>query len=99
MNNLKKDKTRWLELALQRNPEILELQERIRPLDRSIAFGRLYNPEIARNERESDSQVLLSLIVEHLKFCGLAGTVSVLQREGCSQANEQSHQNESIQAT
>ena len=85
VNNV--DRSQWKALALQRNPEIKDLRDRLTPINRAVSFGRVYNynsssPGISSHPSYLfDKNKLLQLILQHLQYEGLSESVQALERE------------------
>ena len=71
------DRSDWHSRLLAENPEIRDFEERVDPVSRASAFGRMYLP----TNRLINHPVLLALISQHLRTIGLVDSQSSLHAE------------------
>ena len=75
------DRRDWMALVLQRNPVVVELRERLRPLSRAESFAHIYNPGKTEVKYTLTSEMILQLIMQHLHGEGLHMSLNYLQEE------------------
>lgn len=71
----------WLSRALQRNPEVKLLRERILPLQRSLAFAEIYRPGQAAVRHQLTEEHIVKLILQHLSFYEFHDARQALEKE------------------
>ena len=71
------DRSNWRETVLSRNEDIKKMRELVNPLQRAISFAKMYLPD----NRVASSELVLSLISQHLRTLGLVETQGALHRE------------------
>ncbi|KAK5583230.1 hypothetical protein RB653_004821 [Dictyostelium firmibasis] len=78
-----KDRSLWTVRSLKEHTEVLDIMERIKPVNRAISFGQIY----AREETQFDfdpligRDTMLQLILQHLQFEGLMDSRKLLEEE------------------
>lgn len=78
------DQNGWLGRAIENNPCIQELRERIYPLQRGIALGRAFDAGLPKIKAVLTDEHVLNIILQHLVFEGLRDTKKVLEQESSS---------------
>lgn len=71
----------WLKNVLQTHPEIKELRERLKPLQRAASFAKIYNPGRKDVKERLAKDLVLQLIHQHLRAKGYQRTSQTLERE------------------
>ncbi|KAN0031401.1 hypothetical protein ACTFIV_005265 [Dictyostelium citrinum] len=78
-----KDRSLWTVRSLKEHAEVLDIMERVKPVNRAISFGQIY----AREETQFDfdpligRDTMLQLILQHLQFEGLMDSRKLLEEE------------------
>lgn len=75
------DRTTWVRDVVHSNPQIKELKERIKPLNRAVSFCKMYNPGKPQVREKLDKEVMIQLVLQHLRAKGLHRTHKMLQQE------------------
>eukprot|EP00164_Ancoracysta_twista_P010056 GFYU01015047.1.p1 GENE.GFYU01015047.1~~GFYU01015047.1.p1 ORF type:complete len:854 (-),score=178.57 GFYU01015047.1:98-2584(-) len=75
------DKSTWTRKAMLKHPELLELKERVSPLHRACAFGRIFNAGRTEVKETLNDEHILQLIMQHLWAMGLKETVKHIEGE------------------
>jgi hypothetical protein len=87
MESQKQDKSNWKQRFELEYPEIVNLKERLIPIERAISFGREYvRDEETKNFHQNKKDLLnkntiLQLILQHLEFEGLKKSRKLLEQE------------------
>lgn len=71
----------WKAKVLAENPNIVGLYERIYPLERGIAFCKLFHPGQRAVKEEMKRTQVVQLILQHLQLKGFNATRRVLEKE------------------
>lgn len=76
-------KANWVAEAIKKHPEILQIMERVRPINRASAFGKTYT--VAKAPLKDEFMVgrdhMVQLIMQYLHYEGLKGSRKVLEEE------------------
>ena len=71
----------WKARVIANNPNIGELYERIYPLERGIAFCKMFHPGQRAVKEEMKQTQVVQLILQHLQLKGFNATRRVLEKE------------------
>ncbi|EGG19007.1 Ras guanine nucleotide exchange factor [Cavenderia fasciculata] len=81
-NGEKIDKSLWTVRALKEHPEIADLYDRIKPINRCIALGQCYAyEETLANDPLIGGDSMIQLILQHLQYEGLLNSRKSLEEE------------------
>ncbi|EGC37703.1 hypothetical protein DICPUDRAFT_46357 [Dictyostelium purpureum] len=77
------DKSLWTVRSLKEHPEVLDLMERVKPINRAISFGQTYASEETQFDFDPliGRDTMLQLILQHLQFEGLNTSRKLLEEE------------------
>jgi hypothetical protein len=76
------NRTNWIRAAVvEAHPEIKELKERLKPLNRTVAFSKYYNPGNPQVKDRIDKATIVQLVLQHLRAKGMNKTFKSLQHE------------------
>eukprot|EP01119_Soliformovum_irregulare_P016223 TRINITY_DN4671_c0_g1_i2.p1 TRINITY_DN4671_c0_g1~~TRINITY_DN4671_c0_g1_i2.p1 ORF type:complete len:599 (-),score=177.25 TRINITY_DN4671_c0_g1_i2:33-1829(-) len=80
------DRSSWISRLHERHPQIVELKERLYPLERGISLGREYQSSdpVSRTLQQEDllnPKTVMQLIMQYLEFEGLKKSKALLERE------------------
>ncbi|GAM22694.1 hypothetical protein SAMD00019534_058690 [Acytostelium subglobosum LB1] len=77
------DKSLWTVRALKENPEIADIFDRIKPINRCISLGQCYAYEetLLKDDPLIGNDVMLQLILQHLQYEGLLNSRKSLEGE------------------
>ncbi|KAJ6231325.1 ras guanine nucleotide exchange factor a [Anaeramoeba flamelloides] len=64
----KVDRSDWKHRLIKKNPEIMDLRERINPLQRAISFSKYYSGSKVQLKEHLTKRVINQLIMQHLEF-------------------------------
>ncbi|EGC30159.1 hypothetical protein DICPUDRAFT_41848, partial [Dictyostelium purpureum] len=77
------DRSLWTVKSLKEHPQILDIMERVKPVNRAVSFGQIYASEETQFEFDPliGKENILQLILQHLQFEGLLNSKKVMEEE------------------
>lgn len=75
------DRSQWKKMALQRNPAIQELRERVFPIHRAAMFVELHQPNVAAEDESVMRECFLQLVMQAFHYYGFNESLHTLERE------------------